>query len=353
MDYSNKSKEELIQEIHMLKSEIGECMGLGDEYRKARDLYRDSEDKVRIIHEQLPLPYNSLDENGYLIEVNHVWLETLGYERKEVLGRSFKDFLTDEGKKVFEEKFPIFKKEGKIHGAEYDFIKKDGSTIRVIFDGRVKYDDEGNFKQTYCIFQDITERRVLEQSAAIFKRFANNAGQGFGMADFNGKVFYVNPALREIFGEESEKNTYEKKIIDYYPKEYHERLQNEVLPMVREKGQWTGESIIIDKDGKKVNVIENIFLVKDEDDKPLCYANVITDITDCKKAENELKKQQYYFTKAQEMGGIATWELDITKNDLVWTPENYRIFGVQKETPLTYEIFLNCVHPDDREYVDT
>jgi hypothetical protein len=31
---------------------------------------------------------------------------------------------------------------------------------------------------------------------------------------------------------------------------------------------------------------------------------------------------------------------------------NYRIFGIPIGTKLTYEIFLNCVHPDDREYVD-
>jgi PAS domain S-box-containing protein len=66
----------------------------------------------------------------------------------------------------------------------------------------------------------------------------------------------------------------------------------------------------------------------------------------------ELKKQKYYLEKAQDIGRIGTWELDIEKNILVWTDENYRIFGVPEGIELTYEIFLNCVHPDDREYVD-
>ncbi|KKL23748.1 hypothetical protein LCGC14_2422280, partial [marine sediment metagenome] len=50
---------------------------------------------------------------------------------------------------------------------------------------------------------------------------------------------------------------------------------------------------------------------------------------------------------------IGTWELDLLKNELIWTDQNYRNFGVTIGTPLTYEIFLDCVHPDDRDYVNT
>jgi len=69
-------------------------------------------------------------------------------------------------------------------------------------------------------------------------------------------------------------------------------------------------------------------------------------------AERELLKQRGFLQKAQEIGRIGTWELDIQKNELVWTDENYRIFGLPIGTKLTYETFLSCVHPDDREYVD-
>nr|NJM00944.1 PAS domain S-box protein [Desulfobacula sp.] len=68
--------------------------------------------------------------------------------------------------------------------------------------------------------------------------------------------------------------------------------------------------------------------------------------------EAALKRQAYFLQKAQEIGCIGTWELDIRKNELTWTQENYKIFGLSPGTPLTYETFLNCVHPDDRAYVD-
>jgi PAS domain S-box-containing protein len=68
--------------------------------------------------------------------------------------------------------------------------------------------------------------------------------------------------------------------------------------------------------------------------------------------EEALKKQAYFLQKAQEIGCIGTWELDIRKNELTWTKEAYKIFGLSQGTPLTYETFLNCVHPDDRDDVD-
>ena len=57
--------------------------------------------------------------------------------------------------------------------------------------------------------------------------------------------------------------------------------------------------------------------------------------------------------RAQAVGQIGSWRLDVRRNVLTWSDENHRIFGVPKGTPLTYETFLGTVHPDDRQYVDT
>jgi PAS domain S-box-containing protein len=55
---------------------------------------------------------------------------------------------------------------------------------------------------------------------------------------------------------------------------------------------------------------------------------------------------------AQAVGQIGSWRLNLLRNELRWSGENHRIFGIPKGTPLTYETFLSNVHPDDREYVD-
>jgi len=85
--------------------------------------------------------------------------------------------------------------------------------------------------------------------------------------------------------------------------------------------------------------------------KNLLYS-IVLDITEQKNAEKNLAKYQNLLKKSQELGKIGTWELDINKNKLIWTEENHKIFGLPLGTELTYEIFLNRLHPDDREYVD-
>ena len=76
-----------------------------------------------------------------------------------------------------------------------------------------------------------------------------------------------------------------------------------------------------------------------------------TDITESKHAEEKLLKNQYYLTKAQELGRMGSWELDVKKDVLTWTDENYEIFGVPLGTEMNSERFMDCVHPDDRDYV--
>lgn len=77
------------------------------------------------------------------------------------------------------------------------------------------------------------------------------------------------------------------------------------------------------------------------------------DITGIKKAEIALRQSREDLDRAQEVGQIGSWRLDTRQNVLTWSDENHRIFGVPKGTPLTYEAFLEIVHPDDRQYVDT
>ena len=79
----------------------------------------------------------------------------------------------------------------------------------------------------------------------------------------------------------------------------------------------------------------------------------VQDITERKLAEIALHEIKCDLDRAQEVGKIGSWRLDVRSNVLTWSDESYRIYGIPKGTPLTYELFLSTVHPDDREYVDT
>ncbi|MCX5718259.1 MAG: PAS domain-containing protein [Nitrospirae bacterium] len=56
--------------------------------------------------------------------------------------------------------------------------------------------------------------------------------------------------------------------------------------------------------------------------------------------------------EAQRIARLGNWRWDVVKNTLYWSDELYRIFGLSpQEFVVSYETFLNCVHPDDREFV--
>ncbi len=75
------------------------------------------------------------------------------------------------------------------------------------------------------------------------------------------------------------------------------------------------------------------------------------DITSQVEAENALRQSQEDLERAQAVGQIGSWRMNVQRNELLWSDENHRIFGIPRGTPMTYETFLSTIHPDDREYV--
>ena len=76
------------------------------------------------------------------------------------------------------------------------------------------------------------------------------------------------------------------------------------------------------------------------------------DITERKLAEEALRESGEDLNRAQAVANTGSWRMNVQRNELLWSDENHRIFGIPKGIPLTYETFLSTVHPDDREYVD-
>lgn len=68
-------------------------------------------------------------------------------------------------------------------------------------------------------------------------------------------------------------------------------------------------------------------------------------------AEEALRESRSDLNRAQVVAHVGSWRLNVLRNELRWSEESWRIFGVPTGTPLTYETFLGTVHPDDRGFV--
>lgn len=84
-----------------------------------------------------------------------------------------------------------------------------------------------------------------------------------------------------------------------------------------------------------------------------CFVSVVMIVTTSfhRRSTAALWESRQDLDYAQKVGQIGSWRLNVQRNELLWSDENYRIFGISKGAPLTYETFLSIVHPDDREYV--
>jgi PAS domain S-box-containing protein len=76
------------------------------------------------------------------------------------------------------------------------------------------------------------------------------------------------------------------------------------------------------------------------------------DVTERNLAEIKLKKSEGSLAQVERISHLGNWTWNIVTNELDWSDEIYRIFGrVPQEFEVTYDIFLNFVHPEDRKFV--
>ena len=62
-----------------------------------------------------------------------------------------------------------------------------------------------------------------------------------------------------------------------------------------------------------------------------------------------LREQEERTRLATEAAQLGMWFWDLVKDELVWTDRCKALFGIAPDVQMTYEVFLNTLHPDDRD----
>lgn len=190
---------------------------------------------------------------------------------------------------------------------------------------------EGIVDSVVEVVRDITNRKHAEEQIAIFRQFADTSGQGFGIATLDGKLTYVNVPFCRILGENSPEDAIGKYFVSYYHQEIQQRLHNEILPVVIRGEQWVGELDTVSNRGEIIPTITNFFVIRNQDDEPLYYAGVFSDITDRKRAEEELRAAQAEVELL--LATIPSIMIGLDHNGLVtlWNRPAEKIFGINAD----------------------
>jgi PAS domain S-box-containing protein len=206
-------------------------------------------------------------------------------------------------------------------------------------------------------FRDVTARKRLEiKLAASESRLRTLIEEApISIMTFNeqAEVDFVNKYHITVFA----KNRLEKKFfigrkLNELPGLVNSGRISEIEPVLRGRSVDLKEVYIPHLEGgysgyQRVKAIPFI-----RDGKPAGGLLLREDITERKHTEQALREGRDVLNRAQAVAHVGSWRMDVRHNELLWSEENHRIFGIPKRTPLTYETFLGTIHPDDRDYVD-
>ncbi len=157
-----------------------------------------------------------------------------------------------------------------------------------------------------------------------------------------------NPAAEKIFGYTS-KEVIGNPIVLMIP---GDNIKDKLDILVRiEQGKHIDqfETVLRRKNGSLIDISATISPVLNSEGKVVGVSTIARDITKRKRAEEELKKKEHLLSESQRIGHIGSWHYELANQQLTWTDEMYRVYGVSPDTfNLTAETFLSLVHPEDQ-----
>lgn len=123
----------------------------------------EQEQHFRQVFLNSPLPYQSVDRNGCLLDVNPAWARLFGFSRDAVIGRPFRGFLAQEALPQGAGNLSRLMTDGELNNVELEIVRADGEHRQVLLNGRAEYDVRGEFERSHCVLNDVTDRFRMQQ----------------------------------------------------------------------------------------------------------------------------------------------------------------------------------------------
>lgn len=313
----------------------------------------------------------AIDNNGIITEFNRAASDLLGYEPEELIGREspevfHDDAEMDERTRELNEKyhagiqkgvltFTYKNRIGLTNTNEWTYITKSGNRLKVLLTITALKDSEGRTTGHIGVAQDITEKRNLEEQQHTAEAIiANSPSVLFKWRpDTDWTVQYVSANVGHLLGYHS---------IDFTSGrvKYADLIAAEDLSEVNERTEAAVkngsdklkvEYRLKQKDNSEIWVEEQTFIKRKENGDVEYYEGIVTDITQRKKAQEDLKESDLRYELAAQGTAAGLWDwFDMSGNDQWWSPRFYELIGYDfNEIPPSVETFRSILHPEDRE----
>ena len=181
-----------------------------------------------------------------------------------------------------------------VTNAEYTLRRKDtGETWIGSYSFAPIRDAGGAVVGSVVVGRDITEIKRAEEELEKLASVVRHSHEFMSIATLDGKMIFINEAGAEMVGLSADEVA-RTHILQVVPDHLRNKVENEVLPTIKNKGSWEGELQYRNlRTGRLIDVYAMTFAIKDPNKgMPLFLANTSIDITDRKRAEEELRRSR-------------------------------------------------------------
>jgi PAS domain S-box-containing protein len=225
----------------------------------------------------------------------------------------------------------------------------------------------GTCVRLFGVFQDVNEMKLsqlaLNKAHTELKAIFNSRAVAIVTIEIDGVISQFNRgaeiltgyAAAELIGLQKPKFYHLQEELDRFridiAKKYYKNPEgfSAQLEMSKHNAYDTREWNYLRKDGSTLPVQLTLTSIKDDQDKLIGFLGVSTDISERRKAENELIRKNQLLSFAEKITMMGNWQWDTLTNHVQWSANLYTIFNVEENTAITYDVYFNFVHPEDKE----
>jgi PAS domain S-box-containing protein len=315
------------------------------ERNKALKALHDSEERYRTLFSNNHAVMFLIDKgNGNIIDANHAAVEFYGWTYEELTSMNIADINTLPSDEIRDKLQNV---DYSTHNHyEFKHRKADHSTCDVeVFSGPIVLRGK---PMVHGIVHDVTPRKKAEEMLLTLSVAVEQSPASFIITGADGLIQYVNPRFSALTGYSLEDvKGRSPRIMN--PGHLPEDDFNTMLSALQQRKEWKGEFLNRKKNGSFYWETVTISPITNDAGEITQYIVIMEDVTDKKRAENELKNSEASLREAQEIARMGDWEYDLV-NETMHASENCnKIFGLDPEKRmLSYRDFLERLLPDDQ-----